>query len=155
VRLLTPKNGQQLVVNTPQTLTVSATCPAGVAPKFQFWVKIVGAANWTMLPGFTTVAKPDVDLERDLRGERVEAVREGRARCVPLPDAVVGNEPHAERRREHLVCDVELGLERLLPVGHESHDAATAVARAVENVRGAFDLLEALAKIKLPSRSGT
>ena len=31
VRLLTPKNGQQLVVNTPQTLTVSAPCPAGVA----------------------------------------------------------------------------------------------------------------------------
>jgi hypothetical protein len=25
---------------------------------------------------------------------------------------------------------------------------------SVENVRGAFDLLEALAKIKLPSRSG-
>jgi hypothetical protein len=39
-------------------------------------------------------------------------------------------------------------------IGHESHDAATAVARAVENVRDAFDLLEALAKIKLPSRSG-
>jgi len=54
VKLLTPTNGQQIVVNTPQTLTASATCPAGAVPEFQFWVKIIGAANWTILPGFTT-----------------------------------------------------------------------------------------------------
>jgi hypothetical protein len=54
VRLLTPTSGQQIVVNTPQTLTASATCPVGAVPEFQFWVKIVGAANWTILPGFTT-----------------------------------------------------------------------------------------------------
>jgi hypothetical protein len=54
VKLLTPTNTQQLVVNTPQTLTASATCPAGAVPEFQFWVKVANAANWTILPGFTT-----------------------------------------------------------------------------------------------------
>lgn len=54
VRMLTPTNTQSIPVNVAQTLTASAVCPAGAVPEFQFWVKTAGAANFTILPGFTT-----------------------------------------------------------------------------------------------------
>jgi len=56
VRMTAPTNGTVLHVGTAQALTASAVCPAGAVPEFQFWVKVVGAANWTILPGFTTGA---------------------------------------------------------------------------------------------------
>jgi hypothetical protein len=54
VKMVTPVNAQQIPVNTSQTLTASAVCPAGAVPEFQFWVKPPGAANFTILPGYTT-----------------------------------------------------------------------------------------------------
>jgi Fungalysin metallopeptidase (M36)/PA domain len=56
VRMTSPPNGATLHVGAAQSLTASAVCPAGAVPEFQFWVKLVGAANWTILPGFTTGA---------------------------------------------------------------------------------------------------
>ncbi|MBC7976456.1 MAG: hypothetical protein H7138_15905, partial [Myxococcales bacterium] len=28
--------------------------PAGTVPELQFWVKVAGAPNWTILPAYTT-----------------------------------------------------------------------------------------------------
>ena len=56
VRMTSPTNGATLHVGAPQALTASAVCPAGAIPEFQFWVKLVGAANWTILPAYTTGA---------------------------------------------------------------------------------------------------
>jgi hypothetical protein len=54
VRMVTPANTAQIAVNVPQTLTASATCPPGVVAEYQFWVKVTGTPNFTILPGFTT-----------------------------------------------------------------------------------------------------
>ncbi|MBC7974913.1 MAG: tandem-95 repeat protein, partial [Myxococcales bacterium] len=54
LRMVTPSNTQSLAVGVAQTLTAQATCPEGGVPEYQFWVKPVGAANWIVLPGFTT-----------------------------------------------------------------------------------------------------
>jgi|GEM_PF-3828869 len=53
VRMVSPGNTQNLTVGVPVALTASATCPGGT-PEYQFWVKPTGAANWIILPGFTT-----------------------------------------------------------------------------------------------------
>ncbi|MEO7733148.1 MAG: Ig-like domain-containing protein [Kofleriaceae bacterium] len=53
VRMVAPTNAQNLLVGVPAVLTASATCPGGT-PEYQFWVKPAGAANWIILPGFTT-----------------------------------------------------------------------------------------------------
>ena len=54
VKLLTPTINQTLPNGAAQTLTASATCPAGAVPEFQFWVKPAGATNWQILPPYTT-----------------------------------------------------------------------------------------------------
>jgi hypothetical protein len=54
VKMVSPVSGQNLVVNTPQTLTALATCPAGAVPEYQFWVKPSGTSTYQILPGYTT-----------------------------------------------------------------------------------------------------
>jgi Bacterial Ig domain len=54
VKLVAPVSAQDLVAGAPQTLTASATCPAGAVPEYQFWVKPPGASSFQILPGYTT-----------------------------------------------------------------------------------------------------
>ena len=54
VKMVAPTNTQNLVMGTATALTASATCPAGSVPEYQFWVKPSGAANWQILPSYTT-----------------------------------------------------------------------------------------------------
>lgn len=56
VRVTSPTWNAQLPVGMPVTLTATAACPAGATPEYQFWVRVAGAPNWTMLPGYTTGA---------------------------------------------------------------------------------------------------
>lgn len=56
VKITAPTNNQIVVMGAPQTLTASATCPAGAVPEYQFWVKPVGAPSWQILPGYTTTS---------------------------------------------------------------------------------------------------
>jgi len=56
VKIASPLGGQTLQAGQPQTLTARATCPAGSVAEYQFWVKPSGAADWTMLPGYTTTS---------------------------------------------------------------------------------------------------
>lgn len=53
VRMVAPSSTQSLTVGVAATLTASATCPGGT-PEYQFWVKPLGAASWTVLPDMTT-----------------------------------------------------------------------------------------------------
>ena len=54
VKMVSPTNTQNLVMGKATALTASATCPAGSVPEYQFWVKPSGAANWQILPTYTT-----------------------------------------------------------------------------------------------------
>jgi hypothetical protein len=40
-------------VGVEMTLAASATCPAGVTPEYQFWIKLSTSSSWTILPGYT------------------------------------------------------------------------------------------------------
>jgi Bacterial Ig domain len=52
VTLTSPTTMFTGATGVPITLSAVATCPAGSTPEFQFWVKVVGAANWTVLGPF-------------------------------------------------------------------------------------------------------
>lgn len=54
VALTTPVQAFTAVVGSPIALSASATCPAGVTPEFEFWMKAPGDANWnsTALGGY-------------------------------------------------------------------------------------------------------
>ena len=54
VKMVSPTSTQTLTAGKVQMLTASATCPAGSTPEYQFWVKPTGAANWQILPTYTT-----------------------------------------------------------------------------------------------------
>lgn len=56
VRMTSPTNTGMLAVGEEATLTAQATCPADTTPEYQFWVKQVGAQNWSPLPGYTTTS---------------------------------------------------------------------------------------------------
>jgi hypothetical protein len=49
-----PTNNGVLTQGVAATLSATASCPAGVTPEFQFWVKPSATANWTILPGYFT-----------------------------------------------------------------------------------------------------
>lgn len=53
VKMVAPSNGQTLPAGSAATLTAMATCPAGVVPEYQFWVKPTTTTTWTVLPGYT------------------------------------------------------------------------------------------------------
>jgi len=54
VKMVSPTNTQNLAMGKATMLTASATCPAGSVPEYQFWVMPSGAANWQILPTYTT-----------------------------------------------------------------------------------------------------
>ena len=54
VRLTAPAGGATGNVGSAMTLSALATCPVGVVPEYQFWVKLSSTSAWTMLPGYTT-----------------------------------------------------------------------------------------------------
>lgn len=54
VKVTSPSPGSTVAANTPVTLTGVATCPVGVTPEYQFWVKTTNTPVWTILPAFTT-----------------------------------------------------------------------------------------------------
>lgn len=54
VKMVTPFHTQTLPAGQPQTLTATATCPAGAVAEYQFWVKPGSTSQWTFLPAYTT-----------------------------------------------------------------------------------------------------
>jgi hypothetical protein len=54
VKMVAPGNGASASAGVPITLEALGTCPAGITPEYQFWVKPNGAQNWTRLPLYTT-----------------------------------------------------------------------------------------------------
>lgn len=54
VALTTPVQGFTATVGQPITLSASATCPSGVTPEFEFWMKAPADSNWntTALGGY-------------------------------------------------------------------------------------------------------
>ena len=54
VKMTTPANGSTIHAGIAQTLAAVAVCPAGATAEYQFWVKATSAANWTVLPAYTT-----------------------------------------------------------------------------------------------------
>jgi len=57
VKMVSPTNTQNLAMGKAATLLASATCPAGSVAEYQFWVKPDGAANWQILPAYTTTSE--------------------------------------------------------------------------------------------------
>lgn len=53
VKMTQPTNNTSATVSVPMTLSALATCPAGVTPEYQFWVKPTTSSSWTILPGYT------------------------------------------------------------------------------------------------------
>jgi hypothetical protein len=53
VKMTEPVTSTSATVNVPMTLAALATCPVGVTPEFQFWVKPTTSSSWTILPGYT------------------------------------------------------------------------------------------------------
>jgi large repetitive protein len=49
-----PLDGSFAGAGQPIAMQAAASCPAGTTPEYQFWVKQVGQANWTILPAYVT-----------------------------------------------------------------------------------------------------
>jgi len=62
VKLTAPAQSFTGAVGVPLVLTGTATCPAGQTPEYQYWIKLFGAPNWTILgayvPGSSTWTPP-------------------------------------------------------------------------------------------------
>jgi cysteine-rich repeat protein len=54
VAMTRPTTGSVFAIDQAIAMQAVATCPDGVSPEYQFWVRLLGSQDWTILPDYVT-----------------------------------------------------------------------------------------------------